>query len=617
MKKASKFLTLLLVAVLVLGVFSGCAVFGRNTEKYRAQVAMTVGNEEITIGKLIDTFNSYYNTYAGYIGQYNITVDSIFEMAVSSLYTQYMKIDAYKTSGVQPVNHTWLRDVTFANQGYLTESELRYAVKYVKYILYSTLDTMVEDYIDSDYGLKEAEEETEDTSRDFVEFDDLDGHTSYSEYMFAQTFENEEMEEYVSKYYENILTDDNIRYTEYVYKADEVRDMEGLKERIADLNERIEDSDPIDVAKYVEYQQQALKQYEKNVLSSYKYDLNALVTRQVEDFIISVIVAKYNYSVYGAIDHADLAETLQKLKDDCAEATTSQKTDFQINSNFVKFIEGLSNDSYVYYVPENYNYVFVKNILIPFTAEQKVILSNLEKQLGSDTHPLYLAKRTELASQIIADDFLSEKDEDGNYAKISDIFTIGADGKIAINTSNAELGRYFTADGHVVPMAGKSAEETIVELMKRFNTDVGQHSSIYDYVVRVGEVPESYTAPWVSEFVDAANAAFDAAAGANGGTYGIAISTYGVHIVYYTGNVEAQSFDFDANYLATDTAEYRLFKAYFSSQSNTLLEEALDSLKETYFADKIAKTDMLDKFLKENNLTFDFEKSISLEEEEE
>ncbi len=617
MKKASRFLTLLLVAVLVLSIFSGCSLFGRNTEKYRSQVAITVGNENITIGKLIDTYNSYYNTYASYVGTY-VTLDDIFEMAVSSLYSQYTKIDAYKSNAnTATYQHGWL-DVTLENQEYLNETELKHGVKYIKYILFSTLDTMVESYIDSDYTLQDAkEEEAEDTSRDFVKFDDLEGAQSYSEYTYNQTFENEEMDEYLSNYYYgDILKDNTLNYSDYVYNT-KITVSEELAKKFADLNDRIEGSDPIDVAKYAEYQAQALKQYEKNVKISYDYDLQTLISRQLEDYINSVIVAKYNYSVYGTIDNANLSETLKRLEADVADATVGQKTDFQINSNFVDFIEDLDDDSHIYYVPENYNYIFVKNILIPFTAEQQAVLSNLQKQQGSATTPEYLAKCKELASQIVADDYFSEKDEDGNYAKVPNVFKLDADGNISINFENAELGKYFNDKGQVVPMENKTAEETIIELMSRFNTDTASHSSLYDYVVRIGEVPESYEAPWVDEFVDAANDAYNVANGVAGTTYGIAISTYGVHIVFYSADVKAETFDFASNWLNTSTSEYRLFKAFFSTESDELIEEDADALNKVYYESKISKTDIFDKFLKDNEITFDFEKSISLDSEEE
>lgn len=614
MKKASRVLVLLLVAVLILGVFSSCSIFGRNTDKYRSMVAITVGDEKITIGKLIDTFNNFYNSNSGYIGQ-GITVDDIINATVSSLYNQYMKIDAYKHSGVQPVSHDWLTGVTLENAGYLTDSELKYAIKYIKYVLFTTLDGMVEGYVGSDYELNDAEEDSADTSRDFVEYDDLKDAATYSDYTYNQNFVNEDMDEYISKYYGTILTDDKINVEEYIYAASQ-KDSDVVKARLKELNDRIDDEDPITFEKYVEYQQQALTQYRKNVENNYKYDLETLIQRQMSDYIDSVIVAKYNYSKYSVIDNADgLTATLKTLKDNYQAALEAQKTDFNINNNFVSFVEGLTDSSYIYNVPEGYNYIFVKNILVPFNDEQKAVLSNLEKQLGSTDHPSYIEMRNKLASEIVADDFLSEKDKDGNYAKINGLFKL-ENGKVAINTANNELGKYFTADGNVVAMDGKTKSETIVELMKRFNTDTAQHSKIYEYVVRVGDVPESYKSSWVTEFVDAANDAYTVANGENGGTYGIAVSTYGVHIVYYSSKVEAQTFDFDSNWLATNKAEYRLFKAYYTTRSNEVLNDALEELKKAYYPEKITLPNKeFDKFLKENGLTFDFEKSLSLEED--
>lgn len=605
MKKASKVLVLLLIVVFVLGVFAGCGMIGKNTEKYRATTAITVGNEKITIGKLIDNFNNYYSNYLEYIRQGQISVNDVFAMSVQALYSQYMKIDEYKASN-QPVSATG----DFANQEYLTAEELDYTIKYVKYVLYTTLDSVVEGYIKADFELKD--EEKEDTSRDFREFDDLKDNESYSDYVYSQNLSNEDMDEYISKYYEGVLNTDNLSVDAYVYAT-----AEQAAQKLDDLNKRLEDDEEITFAQYKEWQEQALKQYKKNVLRTYEYDINALIKRQVEDLIVSVIVAKYNYNVYKAIDHEELSKTLSALKETYNSLKDNQEARFNVDNDFVKHIDALTDTSYIFTVLENYNYIFVKNILIPFTDAQKTILSNLQSKLGSSKDPRYIAKRTELASQIVADDFLSEKDDDGKYQKVENIFAL-KDGKLVVNPDGA-LGAYFKADGKLSVMDGKTADETVVELMKQYNTDTAQHSALYEYVVRVGEVPESYNVKWVPEFVEASNEAYDlaTAAGANGGYYGLAISSYGVHIVYYSSRVTAQSFNFDNdNYLKTNLPEYRMFKTYYNSQSSELLSEAVEALQKAYYPSKIvANSNELKKFLKQNGLTFDFEKSLKLDEE--
>ncbi len=607
MKKASKVLALSLVAVLVLSIFCGCSLFSKKTDEYRAMAALQVGNETITVGKIIDTFNNNYNSNYQYIQQGYMTADNVLEATISSLYSQYMKLDAYKTaSDVETYNHTNSFDLK--NAEYLTEDELAYVVSYIKYLLFTTLDEMVVRYMEID-DFKLNEEETEDTSRDFLKFDDFEDSKTYSEYTYAQNFKNEDMEEYISKYYPATLKGD-MSIDGYVFATE----ADG-KAMVDALNERIDGETKITFAQYKEWQTLALAQYKQNVMRTYKYNVDALVSRQAEDMIVSLLVAKYNFKVYSTIDGANLAETVKEMNKIYEELKANQSAKFQINNDFVTFIESLSNTSYILSVPENYNYIFVKNILVPFTSEQTAILSNLQKQLGSTEDSRYIAKRNEFASQVVADDFLSEKDEDGNYAKVENLFK-AENGNIVVNSEGA-LGAYLKADGTVTAMEGKTLDQTITELMKQYNTDVAQHSTVYDYVVRVhaDDIP-GYTSRWATEFVDAANVAYDLAGDGEGGTYAIGVTTYGVHIVYYSAKVKAQELDFNANLFKTDSVEYQLFKTYFDNASKVLTEEDADALQKTYYASKIKKLSGFDKFLKDNDFVFDFEKSISLEDEE-
>lgn len=633
MKKISRMLTLILIAVLVLGVFSGCGVFDRNTEKYRSQTLMTVGNETITVGKFIDTFNNYYNTYSAYIQAGYYTADNVVELTASSLISQYMKVDAYKTQvGKAPYKHTWSdADLVFENEGYMTTEEMDYAIKYVKYVLLTTLDSLVESYIKVDYDLKD--EEQEDTSRDFVEYDSLQGYDTYSDYLYGQNFVNEDMDEYLEKYYKDVaLTTDNISVDkEYVYQ-----NADTAKARLDALNARLEeDETPITFDQYKAWQEKALTQYKKNVKSAYGYDLDQLIINQVEDYILSVIVAKYNYNVYAEIDKTEnMQASVQELNNLYNSLKEHQAAGFDVNNNFVTFIEGLTDTSFIYTIPDAYkdSYIYVKNILIPFNDEQTTTLSNLEKQGISTDDPLYIEKRNEYASAILAEDFLTVKDGDKEENDKLAVFSTDASGNIIIKSDGA-LGSYFGSNGEVIAMnkddVTLSKNDTIIELMKRFNTDVAQHSTIYDYVVRIGETPDNYTAKWVQEFVDAANQAYNLAQSggsgdtennANGGTYALAVSSYGVHIVYYAGKVVAQEMDFsniDINDLEYATSpEYRMFKNYFEKKASQLTETDTDALQKAYYPTKIVATGKLDEFLSENGLTFDLKDFLDLSEDE-
>ncbi len=188
------------------------------------------------------------------------------------------------------------------------------------------------------------------------------------------------------------------------------------------------------------------------------------------------------------------------------------------------------------------------------------------------------------------------------------MFSMNQD-KLIINPEGAL--NEFLSDGNVKGDDLTAKTQTIIDLMKQYNTDTAQHTAQYDYVVRVGETPSDYTAKWVPEFVEAAKEAKEGGIG----SYALAISEYGVHIVFYSGDVVAKDLDFAA-VLAdlgnnTDTAEYRLFKSYYSTQSSKLTSAAEKALKKEYVDGNLIKADkMLTRFLKDNGLSYDFDKAL-------
>lgn len=642
MKKLSRAISILLLAVMVAGVLSACSLFGINASKYRSETAFTVGKQSVSIGKVIDTFNNYYNSYYSYVSQGYFTADSLFSMAMSSLYTQYMKLDAYVDAN-QAVNSNYKGGYKYGE--YLTEDELAYIAEYVTYLIFTNYDSAVEDEINKNYTLEDAEEA--DTSRDFTEHVDLGGATTYSAYERAQLFVNEDMTEYFDDYYRTTgstrienpskyLSSLEAKANDYCERLTEYKDIEDATEQSTfKANFRTE---------FAAWQQKVQKRYNSSIETSYGITFDEFFKNQVEDAIVSMLVSLYDNSVAAATENYEgLAAALSTLKTNAANDRAAQKAQFAIKENFTTVVEGLSDGTYIYDVPAGYEYIFVKNILVPFSDEQKTELSNLEKQLGTTDCDEYKAYREQLAASIVADDFLTDKDADGNYGKVENLFKYESN-KLVVNP-DGELGNYFKADGTVTAMANKSKDETVVELMKRFNTDTAQHTAAYDYVVRIN-APADYTAQWVTEFVDAAEDA--KAVGENG--YGICVSTYGVHIVYYVKDVTATVFNFESadigstpdltsdsvkatldTFLAkcladTASAEYKLFTAYYSNQATSLKETAVEELEEAYFntvdddgniehEGKISFTDEFKSFLDDQGLTFDYTASIAHEHE--
>ena len=607
MRRASKILTLILVVVFLFGIFAGCDLVGKDVKKYRQTQVLNVGNESVTVGKLLDTFNTYYNNYYYYISYGYFTIDDVLDLAVQALINQYVKVDAYVKDATPQNNNT-----TLHNAKYLTQEQLDYCISYVKYLVFSALDSSVMEKVEAKHELNDAE--ADDTSRDFYEFDDLKGAATYAEYYLNQRFTNEDMDDYLNDYFDE---ESQAKFAVLDFSESALQELyvAGAEKKVAEINERIDDdADKLEKSEYVGYQQSVLKQYRNTIKSTYGLALDEFVVLQVEDLIASSITSLYDFTIYQKIEQeaGDMNEVLRKNYDTLKAA---QQAEFAISKNFESFIESLSSSSLIYDVPEEYeeSYVFVKNILIPFSSAQTAKLNSLKAELGTEDSELYVKYRNLLASQIVAEDFNSEKDEDGKHAKLeNNPFIVDGNGNVVINPACTELSDYLHADGSVTAKPGMTNDEIIIELMKRFNTDTAQHSALYSYVVRVGDVPASYKHRWVDEFVEATNAAM--ALGGKG-NYGIAVSNYGVHIVYVEGYVEEQRFDFTDNYLDTEKPLYRLFTTYFNTQSTKLLADALEDLRDEYIkAGSITETKVFQKFLKENGIDYDLAAKLSKED---
>ena len=142
-------------------------------------------------------------------------------------------------------------------------------------------------------------------------------------------------------------------------------------------------------------------------------------------------------------------------------------------------------------------------------------------------------------------------------------------------------------------------------------------------MVRVN-APENYTAKWVKEFVAAADEAY----AAGKGNYALCVSEYGVHIVYYTDEVKAQTLDFStlAKCLDTTSREYLRFKTQYTTDSKELVSKALTELQKSYFTvkdedgkvtneSKIKFASMFDTFLKDQGLSYDKSKATTYSED--
>ena len=618
MKKASGIIAILLLVVLAFGVFAGCGLFGKETAKYRQFTAVTVGNQKISVGKVIDTFNNLYNQY----GKSGYSADTLFQAAMSSLYTQYMKVDSY----IGDSNGNSHAYADFCGKDgyikYLTVDQAEYAIKYVKYLVFTNFDSAVETELAKKVTLKDAEKE--DTSRDFKTYDDIDFATdkTYTDYLVRKLTVNDDMNEYYEKYYtvDEALT---ITINEVL---DDYKNEAATKAKLDEYVKRVDTTEDKDATITLEQltaaQDKVVKKYVESIEKAYEITMAEFFKQQVNDIAASLISQLYDIQAGRSLDGEGFADFSAKLTATYKDAVAAKKASYKFDDTFVKDIEGLTDDSDIYTVPDQYKYIFVKNVLVPFNSEQKAVLTNLGSKLGGTDGQAYKDARLALATQIVADDFTSEKDEDGNYkTTYKDLFEVSG-GKITLK-AGSEIANAIAG--------AQATSEEIKTLMTRFNTDTAQHSNRYDYVVRIN-APEDYTAKWVTEFVDAAEEAYgyDNATGNHNavGSYALCVSDYGVHIVFYTADVTATTLDFSTleNCLKADSREYAKFKTLYSSEKSELLSKAVTELQKTYFtykdADgkviseaKIRYSAIFKEFLKDQGLTYDTEKAITYTDE--
>lgn len=614
MKKASGIIAILLLVVLAFGVFAGCGLFGKETAKYRQFTAVTVGNQKITVGKVIDTFNNLYNQY----GKSGYSADTLFQAAMSSLYTQYMKVDSY----IGDSNGNTHAYADFCGKDgyikYLTADQAEYAIKYVKYLVFTNFDSAVGTELAKKVTLKDAEKE--DTSRDFKTYDDIDFATdkTYTDYLVRKLTVNDDMNEYYEKYYtvDEALT---ITINEVL---DDYKNEAATKAKLDEYVKRVDTTEDKDATITLEQltaaQDKVVKKYVESIEKAYEITMAEFFKQQVNDIAANLIAQLYDIQAGRSLDGEGFADFSAKLTAAYKDAVAAKKASYKFDDTFVKDIEGLTDDSDIYTVPDQYKYIFVKNVLVPFNSEQKAVLTNLGSKLGGTDGQAYKDARLALATQIVADDFTSEKDEDGNYkTTYKDLFEVSG-GKITLK-AGSEIANAIAG--------AQATSEEIKTLMTRFNTDTAQHSTRYDYVVRI-DAPEDYTAKWVKEFVAAAEEAYgyDSATGNHNavGSYALCVSDYGVHIVFYTADVTATTLDFSTleNCLKADSREYAKFKTLYSSEKSELLSKAVTELQKTYFtykdADgkviseaKIRYSAIFKEFLKDQGLTYKMDEAIT------
>ena len=247
-----------------------------------------------------------------------------------------------------------------------------------------------------------------------------------------------------------------------------------LLDALAKVNDRIarneDTSDDEKVAftakEYMTAQKAAFNSLTRSVEQNYYgWSLAQFIDYQIKSTVFNRLAQEYTMVYYEGIETEGEGQQLilSKLVEKYENLKAAQEEDFRLHpTKFETFVTSLSDTSFIYTVPAQYEneYAFVKNLLISFSDEQKAVLEHYGNVYGKNSET-YLAKRDELATQIKATDFKSEKDEDGEYAKLENIFTI-SEGEVTFADSVLKTA-----------LEAVSKPQDFAALIDRYNEDPG------------------------------------------------------------------------------------------------------------------------------------------------
>lgn len=573
-KKITRLFCMVLALALVCSFVAGCSMFQTNADRYREKTAMTVGEQTITVGALEDFIN---NNMSSYINQ-GYDIQTVWDALIPQFVMNYVLVDMLKNDLPWPkVTQTHSLASEYPDTEYLkNEGDMEFIMKTIKNSLYSSLDSLVETELGNKYKLNAAEEE-EERKENVIPEDELNlplGGLTLNDY----DDDIEGLDEDLAKYRpDNELTIDSILNG---YKFEDENDPL-LLDALAKINDRIaqnEDaSDDEKVAftakEYMTAQKAAFNSLTRSVENNYYgWSMEQFLDYQIRSTVFNRLAQEYTMVYYERIETEGEGQQLilSRLIEKYENLKAAQEEDFRLHpTKFESFVTSLSDTSFIYTVPEQYQneYAFVKNLLISFTDEQKAVLEYYGNVYG-ESSAAYLAKRNELATQIKATDFQSEKDDEGEYAKLENIFTI-EDGKVV-----------FADSALKTALEAVSGPNDFAALIDRYNEDPGAQGSTYDYVIKVKEPdPAGTKDSWVAEF----SAASRQAIAEGQGSYKIAVTDYGVHIVYFTDFVKAESFDFANERYTQGTPAYRFFKTYYDAVKATVYNDIMQASYDSYF----------------------------------
>jgi len=495
MTKFKKFLAIIALTVFSLTFLVGCGLFVLNEERYRDQVALTVGEEIVTLGEVIDYLDTNGAAYlaSGY------TTQQIWDMLFPQFIQQKVMLNEYKTTHTAS-NNSQLAKQIGGNAAYLDDATLVYIQKAVYVSFYESLDSLTIKELKEDFTFAD-----EKTSKDYPDMIDRTGNGQWTPEDEDSLLDASSLDKTLAK---NYLAQD-FKTINYVFGESDVIVIEKVDDINGRLKKQNDDDEDVRVKDYINAQNAAVSTMTKNIKNSKNMTLQEYVDDAVRKQVDLQIVNEYLATLYKANQTKITSQMFQTRLDNLvAQAEAKYAQDPQA---FESFVTNLSDEDFVLYIPEQYRgeYYYVRSALVPFSDEQTQLLAQAKKRYGENSDT-YIAFRNSLA-------FGEEFEIENNLGEQVDLIDV-----------RNEL------------LAVNSLEEFLTFTYK-YNTDPGMQNPVHPYVVSKKPTDLDYAGTnFVKDFVGEARRMIN-----SGVQVSYVVTDYGIHALYIVGEVVEDNIDFN------------------------------------------------------------------------
>ena len=430
-KKLTKIIGVALAAVLSLGLFAGCDLISTNNEADMAQVVA-----EVNISNDRDTLESSLKTLGGTLSsdvESNLndilSTDEIYKRDLVAYFLSYgynyvsqgsTYAQAFETIMNVLVERKVL--VQFASVYYLSEGEIRVDPDFVDFPDGYTDDGDPDSdaVVLNDVTVAKYKEAVDAARADGASTDEIalaglsvfltEDEKNYAEYQVMQAINSsiDSYEQEIIAAEEGSTSSDTARTvptganeTDTYYPMDNDGNLNydvytGIYNTVADCGEyeKVEGSSVVTRKRaYIRFLNSLNQNYllSGNDVSSALEDIKNLsyydieLRSQYEMLLINKFSATVALDMSDALINEDLTSRYESMK-------TSQQA--ASASGFVSTMDSMSDSSFVLYSPANRIYGFVYNILLPFSANQSLEITNLQNVLGAETREYYAARQS-------------------------------------------------------------------------------------------------------------------------------------------------------------------------------------------------------------------------------